>query len=156
MPSSGQGHAGCDGIAEWTARTEEPAAISRVTPARQRDRDRLTRETSGPAVTTRRVKRPETRLRPIRKASIPAEVTLPNWRHPGMTSLGPPFHLSSGGFVEAAKPCRGLCPVVNSQLPNDVVQVDFDGMLGQSTLGSNQLVLETVRNHSEYLRFAGG
>lgn len=79
--STGQGHAGCEGIAECTARTEEPAAMSCATKARQRNRYRLKRKTSGPTVTTRRVKRPETRLRPIRKASIPAEVTLPNWRH---------------------------------------------------------------------------
>jgi hypothetical protein len=46
--------------------------------------------------------------------------------------------------VKIAKPCRGLRPVVNTQLPNDVMQMDLHGMLRQPAFGGNQLVLKAV------------
>ena len=55
----------------------------------------------------------------------------------------------TAAIVEAAKPCGGLCPVVDAQFSNDMVQVNLDGVLGQPTFGSDQLVLQTVRNHSQ-------
>lgn len=45
----------CDRLAEWTARTEEPAVMSCAAKALNRGRDRLKRKTPGPAVITRRM-----------------------------------------------------------------------------------------------------
>ena len=48
----------------------------------------------------------------------------------------------------------GFCPVMYAQLADDVMHVNFDGMLGQAKRRSYVLVLQSPRGKFQDLRLA--